>query len=1210
MAEEHLEDRMAVDGAVAGDNADAQPSPDAAPAVRASTGAVIVNGNGVVQSPAPRMSSVVPATLTAPPVKTSLQMFKEKERDLKLKNCVMECKLEAALIALREAENIVPTLLAKEQYLKRKGRNNSSESADVQEGPTDMSNDLCHVCGKDGADMLVCSNEKKDKGPIQISKRGRKSAVVDEASADGERPASPATNGASKPPCKNVVCNYDADEEEEAEDDNEETCAICKSHGELVCCDGCPAVFHLKCLNVESLPDTEWFCETCVKIQAEIKDNPPWRSHPTVLSLFDGIGAAYVALRRLGVTPAIYLSSEIDQPACDVLDAYADSHHGHVVQLGDVRRFTAKKDLPKLLQHLDGDEVAPLQRWDDGLPVVDLMIGGSPCTDLSFLGQGAGVVEGTNSSFFFEYVRILREVRPRWFVFENVRMRKSDMDIISKELGVQPTPVGTIHMINRKRLTHEDSVDLSPCRRNRLFWTNIPIRKIPTSLSDRPMLASEIVLDEAIPELAKANCITRGNSSPHVADSRFNVLWYADGKRRSYHPVELERLMGFPDFYTEAETSRIQRHGMVGNSFSVYSVAHILGSLFKGDEKAPELEWRPKNSQSTATTAGEEEQIILPPLPEVPSRVTVGQREKIRRVLRRLQKMAQHISVVDVPSAEKMAGSKLTDYDHRYPVLVNDAGPKDPPSWSAAILVPLQEMDSTMPQLNKKRDRKIPSYVVRYFSNAAYGIITGANNFRLLDGNADVEPGATMARCLPGWATRKDVVKALAYASGAKAPVAMRWAKWGADREPKMPRGEKRKSSTVKPPGKAAYVPSEIPTLASIAGRFELSIPEIPPPNPDGSHVVGSVVPEGGYSTIQEVEDDFRAAVEAIMKASPELGPAVKEAFEKEWANNDESWLSEGSPIFVVPHKFMKVKDNQVWWPGMIVPLEEIDNSFTVKATGAGSYVALVPFDHDLPDGNFANLCKRFGEQAVKNHTSIRKALRYVTTGICPPGFPWPLWGSSGLYRTGGAIQNKRKRMSEINGDGGGDVKRLKSSDESVDGNGDVTLGYKVDEHGNFRRCKDCGVTDTVCWRNGTTGPKTLCNDCGLKLYVATVPRVPVSDLSNERFTENLDKSKNNSEHRYYSTRRPLPFKVWDRLGGGMLDSNFRLREGFTLPPEDGLEGAEVDLNPQYSTTTPSCIVPVKLGEHMGVVAHADADMADAADENNRVAVPADIVVA
>ncbi|KAJ3100128.1 hypothetical protein HDU97_002460 [Phlyctochytrium planicorne] len=1199
-------------------------------------------------------------------------------RQLKLKQCATECKLDAALVSLREAE-----------YLSRKGRRSTANETtpDAPEsGLPDLSNECCHICSRDeGREMMVCSNEK----PRESNREGRKrkKTTVLEGSEGGKV-------------CRNVICracfvkegwdwehaegdehwqcchckgecpqraqcklkvikalaasriraSYESDDEEEEQDESDEICAICNEHGELMCCDGCPAAFHIKCLGLDSVPDTEWHCNTCQLIQKEIDGNPKWRSEPVVLSLFDGIGAAYVAFRRLGVRPSVYLSSEIHDVACEVLDTYASSHNGNVVQVGDVTKFKPSADLPRLLKGVVDDEA--IEKWTESAtsgfekpaePLVDLLVGGSPCTDLSFLGQGAGVVEGQQSSFFFEYVRILRESKPRWFLFENVRMRLSDMNIISKELGVKPTFV--------------DSVDLSPCRRKRLFWTNIPIRKIPQVLQDRPLLTHEIVLDEAIPELSKAQCITRGNSSPHLGDSRFNVLWYPDGKRRSYHPVEIERLMGFPDFYTEVEQSRIQRHGMLGNSFSVYSVAHILGGLFKGDIVAPELEWKGSKNPAPQSVALAREPATssqrtdvdvslmkpLPPLENVPPRLTIGERDKLRRVLRRLQKLAQHVSIGEVPGSATMPGFLVPDYNHRYVVLVNDAKPGNPPSWSTAIIVPESEWDNTMPLPSRRSDQKqigssdvigtrgsakTPTkskkgeddknyLIIRYFSNGAYGPIIpwtadvpvegeattdGSNsppistrsggkmvcNLRLLSGDGPAaEPAATMEKYLPGWSQRKDVVKAFEAAADGKISVSMKWVKWKKEGEvSKNLWSGKMRLQTAVPEPKSASKPStgrrrgrpsnasrlasrgaspepevvetkpERPTLATIMARVEASVPELVL---DENKSMASVV-RGGYTSIDEVEKELRQAVDDIVASSDGHADEIREVFEKEWENNEEVWLSEGRVVFVVPHKFMRVKDNQIWWPGMIIPLEELDDSIPVRSTTPGSYVvryfedsscsvvtskALAPFDPENEDpqtGNLKKLMDRFGEQAVKSHPSIRKALRYVCTGLVPPGFPWSLWGCSQLYRTGPPPKEEVKQVTNGHKEGeedGPEKKRAKLDDDLVVDDG-------IDRM--VKRCKKCQVTETVCWRNGTDGPQTLCNDCGLKLYLEMVPRVPITELSNERFIESQDKSKNNSEHRYYTTRRPLPFPVWDSLGGGMLDANFKLKEGFTLP--------------------------------------------------------------
>jgi site-specific DNA-cytosine methylase len=178
-------------------------------------------------------------------------------------------------------------------------------------------------------------------------------------------------------------------------------------------------------------------------------------------------------LRRLGVKPLVYFSSEIDPVAIEALDRYVEAENSStansfssVIQVDDVRDFSFKKDALPIIQKKLKEKTPVLEQGSSiepnatstnskssgskgkqkgqAEPQVDLLIGGSPCTDLSFLGQGAGVVNGSQSSFFFEYVRVLKETKPRWFLFENVRMRKEDEAVITRELGVEPVEVGKL----------------------------------------------------------------------------------------------------------------------------------------------------------------------------------------------------------------------------------------------------------------------------------------------------------------------------------------------------------------------------------------------------------------------------------------------------------------------------------------------------------------------------------------------------------------------------------------------------------------------------------------------------------------------------------------------------------------------------------------------------------------------------------------------
>lgn len=154
-----------------------------------------------------------------------------------------------------------------------------------------------------------------------------------------------------------------------------------------------------------------------------------------VLSLFNGMGCIWLALDRAGIEVTGRYSSEIDKYANKVNDAnYPDT-----VQIGDVRKVSAKD-----------------------LPVIDLLVGGSPCQGFSFAGKGLAF-DDPRSVLFLEFVRIYKEClginSNLKYLLENVRMKKEHEDVISNAMGIQPLVI--------------NSSSLSAQNRVRLYWTNI-----------------------------------------------------------------------------------------------------------------------------------------------------------------------------------------------------------------------------------------------------------------------------------------------------------------------------------------------------------------------------------------------------------------------------------------------------------------------------------------------------------------------------------------------------------------------------------------------------------------------------------------------------------------------------------------------------------------------------------------------------------------
>lgn len=162
-----------------------------------------------------------------------------------------------------------------------------------------------------------------------------------------------------------------------------------------------------------------------------------------ILSLFDGISCARVALDRAGIPVEAYYASEIDKYAMQI----SAKNWPDIVHLGSVTEVHSHGD--GVCIH--GHEVI-VQSGE-----IDLLIGGSPCQDLSIAKKERKGLDGARSGLFWEYVRILNEVKPRYFVLENVAsMPKEAKALISETLGVQPIMI--------------DAALVSAQRRKRLFW--------------------------------------------------------------------------------------------------------------------------------------------------------------------------------------------------------------------------------------------------------------------------------------------------------------------------------------------------------------------------------------------------------------------------------------------------------------------------------------------------------------------------------------------------------------------------------------------------------------------------------------------------------------------------------------------------------------------------------------------------------------------
>jgi len=290
-----------------------------------------------------------------------------------------------------------------------------------------------------------------------------------------------------------------------------------------------------------------------------------------VLSLFDGMSCGQIALDRLGIKVDNYLASEIDKYAIQV----TQKNYPNTIQIGSV-------------VDVKGED----------LPNIDLLIGGSPCQSFSRSGDGSGF-DG-KSKLFWEFVRILKEVNPKYFLLENVVMKKEWEDIITESLGVSPIKIC--------------SSNFSAQKRQRVYWTNI---QVDTNIIDRGILLLDIIkgnreeilnsplvlnsYDDGSFEIKNAtkkgflianngdsvnlevpNSKTRrgrvGIGKTNTLNTSCNYGIIKDGKLVKLNINDFEALQTVPKDYTKSVSDN-QRKKMLGNGWTVDVIKHIFKNL-------------------------------------------------------------------------------------------------------------------------------------------------------------------------------------------------------------------------------------------------------------------------------------------------------------------------------------------------------------------------------------------------------------------------------------------------------------------------------------------------------------------------------------------------------------------------------------------------------------------------------------------------------
>lgn len=327
-----------------------------------------------------------------------------------------------------------------------------------------------------------------------------------------------------------------------------------------------------------------------------------------VLSLFDGISCGMVALERAGIPVERYVAYEIEPNAIKV----SQKNYPQIEQCGDV----TKADFSQYYGF-------------------DLLIGGSPCQGFSIAGKQLNFID-PRSRLYFEFERALKEARPRYFLLENVKMKKEYSDIITKRLGVEPIEINSnlVSAQNRKRLywtnipgvkkpkdlgillehiVHErvgDKIDLEPYKvpftsALKILDKEVEAGKIGYFRSDSQANRVYSIHGKAVTLCGEAGggaakmgqflfgCLTPDRENKRQMGQRFNdgEKFYTltaqdkhgvlvEGYIRKLTPIECERLQTLPDGYTEG-ISEPQRYKCLGNGWTVDVIAHIFTGLKK-----------------------------------------------------------------------------------------------------------------------------------------------------------------------------------------------------------------------------------------------------------------------------------------------------------------------------------------------------------------------------------------------------------------------------------------------------------------------------------------------------------------------------------------------------------------------------------------------------------------------------------------------------
>ena len=285
-----------------------------------------------------------------------------------------------------------------------------------------------------------------------------------------------------------------------------------------------------------------------------------------VLSLFDGIGCSRLALNKCSnIKVNKYFFSEIDKNCIKL----TKSKFPEDIYLGPVENIDIKK-----------------------LPKIDLLIGGSPCQDLSNAHKGDGI-NGVRSSLFYQFVKLKNRLKPKYFLLENVKNKW--LKLMNKEIGVEGIEINSMYLSGQYRpRVYWTNIDYLEKKSDKKYYFDLDVNKIQKinksnklkhGINKICLIPRNILKDN---ERQRRVYDIRGKSPTLLARSDTPKI-LINNKIRKLTPLECERLQGLPDNYT-AKFSNTTRYKMIGNGFTVQVIKYILSFVSKKTTKKKQLE--------------------------------------------------------------------------------------------------------------------------------------------------------------------------------------------------------------------------------------------------------------------------------------------------------------------------------------------------------------------------------------------------------------------------------------------------------------------------------------------------------------------------------------------------------------------------------------------------------------------------------------------